>query len=228
MKETSGQLSFSTELFDQVTEFNLYPIRYMHHSWLKGIEHADFINLLKGNEQSHFFLSRYLLGCLNVTTECDYRIDSKDKKIALAQREELLNIALYIGIVLNEAVIRSVVRRHERSLLEECLGESAYFFAVKKAQFLINHAALSRSPEVLIDWQHPERFKSFLTISGLQVLGLVYSDLPDGFRKRLLLKFPKSWNRYFDDFDDIGITKEQGRSLLIKSHKEVNRQWQHL
>lgn len=219
---------FCPDLFERIVEFNLYPLRYAHGSWLKGLEQGDLLKQLGDSASGQFFLSRYLLGCLGLPFAFDYDMTGEDARIALAHRDELVRLLLYMGIVLNGGVIRSVVRRHERTLLEECLGHEAYLFAVKKAQFLISLAALEQPPSLLIDWQHLDRFKSFLTVSGLQVMGVAYSQMPQGFSQRLLLKFPKSWSRYFKEPAPVGLSQEQAGRLLIKTYKEVNRSWQPL
>ena len=225
---TEEQEPVNNELLELVAEFNIYPVRYIHSSWLKEVQYAQLVGLLKEKERSHFYLSSYLLGCFGLDTEFDYEFRAIEKRIALASNDQLLRLVLYVGIVLNESVIRAVVRRDERTKLEKCLGEEAYFFAVKKAQFLSRHNQAG-SPSILIDWQNTERFKSFLMASGLQILAVVYADMPQAFRKRLLLKFPRSWSKHLEHPASDGVaSREQGLKLLIKSYKEVNRQWRHL
>ncbi len=224
--ETSEQESVSSRLFTQIAEFNQYPVRYIHSSWLKQVQYAQLVVALQEQEQSHYHLSHYLLNCFDLNSEFDYEFQSLEKRIALTSGADLVALALYIGIVLNESIIRAVVRRRERVLLQECLGEQAYLFAVKKAQFFSKHTE-SAEPGILIDWQHTERFKSFLTVNGLQVLAVAYAGMPRAFKQRLLLKFPKSWQKYLENSGG-NLSREQSINLLIKCYKEVDRQWRHL
>ena len=222
-----GKAPLDLGLIEQIALFNLSPIHYIHASWLKEVEHAQLVALLREQEQSHVWLSKYLLSCFELSSHFDYEFNSPEKRIALASTDELLKLILYIGIVLNERVIRSVIMRSQRTRLEQCLGEEAYYFAVKKAQFLSGHNHPETS-SVAIDWANTDRFKSALMASGLKVLSTVYDDMPGAFKKRLSLKLPKSWCQYLEQPASGSAGKEQGRNLLIKSYKEVNRAWRHL
>ena len=216
----------SSRLVTKIAEFNQYPVRYIHATWFKQLEYAQWVIALQEREQSHYHLSNYLLQSFELNNAFDYEFQSAEKRIALSSGGELVTLSLYIGIILNESVIRGVIRRQERRVLEDCLGEQAYLFAVKKAQFLTRRTDTS-TPGFLIDWQHIERFKSFLTMTGLQVLAAVYEDMPWAFKKRLVLKFPMSWQKYLLASSGV-FTREQAQNLLIKSYKEVNREWRHL
>ncbi|WP_330924628.1 SctK family type III secretion system sorting platform protein [Candidatus Sororendozoicomonas aggregata] len=222
----SDPRAMNIERLEKIVEFNLYPVRYIHSSWLEALEFAQIVDALKGHEQSHFYLSGYLLNSLNIDDSFDSTFDTADKIIALGSSEELGKLVLYMGIVQNEAVIRNVIRGDQREKLEACLGDEAYFFAVKKAQFLAKKNDTA-SPEFLIDWQQVGRFKSYLIVSGLKVLATVYEGLSQGFIQRLSLKFPRSWSKHLERLDSNGLSKQQGINLLIKSYKEVNKQWQH-
>ena len=219
--------SMNNDLLGKVLEFNLYPVRYIHSSWLKDIKYGQVVRSLAERNQTHSWLSNYLLGYFELNETFDYEFSSLEKRVALTSRDELFQLILYIGIILNVSVIRSVVRRDERVKLEQCLGDDAYLFAVKKAQFLSRQNTLG-APMILIDWGNTERFKSFLMVSGLQILAVVYADMPEAFKKRISLKFPKSWSKHLERPASDSCSREQGLNLLMKSYKEVNRQWRHL
>ncbi|MDP0560997.1 MAG: SctK family type III secretion system sorting platform protein [Candidatus Endonucleobacter sp. (ex Gigantidas childressi)] len=229
MEETSSITTdpMSNNLLELIIEFNLCPIRYIHGSWLKKLQYAELVKVLREQDQSYNYLSQYLLEHFGLNEDFDYEFGIVEKRVALASSKELMQLVLYIGIILNESVIRSVVRRDDRVKLEQCLGEDAYYFAVKKAQFLIRPSQVN-APSILIDWKNTDKFKSFLMINGLQVLAIVYADMTQAFRKRLLLKLPRSWRNHLKSSQSDIVSKEQGLSLLIKSYKEVNSQWRHL
>ena len=216
-----------TSLFSLAVEFNLYPVRYLHLSWLKKDEHYQIVQQLKSSEATHFNLSNYLLQRFNLRDTFDFNFDSKEKRIAFASSEELSRLAFYLGIILNEGVIRSAVRRKERVALEHCLGVDAYQFAVKKAQF-ISRMSEQAGPSLLVDWNHLDRFKQYLTTSGLQVIARAYADAPAAFRKRLILKMPKDCYKTLNNPKAVKLNKEQCVRLMLKTHREVNRQWRHL
>ena len=174
----------SLELFQKVAEFNLYLVRYIDTSWLKTVKLSPLVNQIRQGGNADFHLSHYLLRQFSLHEDFDYEFDQPIKRIALVEQSQLLDVALYIGIILNESVIRNAVLKKERQALEECLGSDAYRFAVKKAQF-ISRSAAQNGPSLLIDWNHLERFREYLQTSGLQVLGSAFSSAPAAFRKRM-------------------------------------------
>ena len=214
-------------LFSLVMEFNLYPVRYVHLSWLKRDEHYKLIHKLKTDDNTHNHLSEYLLKRFKLKDKFDFDFEAREKRVVFASTEELEKLALYLGIILNDDVIRASVKRKERLALEQCLGTEAYRFAVKKAQF-IGGASGQAGPSLLIDWNHLDRFKQFLTTTGLQIIAGAYADTSTAFRKRLTLKMPREWQKILINTQDAPLSKAICTRLLTKTHREVNRQWRHL
>lgn len=214
-------------IFSLAVEFNLYPVKYVHSSWLKRDGHYKLVNQLRTNDATHSRLSEYLLKRFKLGDQFDFDFDAKEKRVAFASAKELLKLAFYLGIILNEDVIRGRVKRRERIALEQCLGTEAYHFAVKKAQF-ISHSAATNSPGLLIDWNHLDRFRRFLMTTGLRVIAVAYTGTSAAFRKRLTLKMPREYQKTLIDTQGIELNKTDCARLLIKTHKEVNRQWRHL
>ncbi|WP_419537125.1 SctK family type III secretion system sorting platform protein [Endozoicomonas sp.] len=214
-------------LFSRMVEFNLFPIRYIHASWLKSDDHFRLLKGLKSSKPAQFNISSYLLSKFGIGHDFDYDFSRVEKRIVFASAEEIERLAFYLGLVLNEGTIRSVIRREERVALQKCLGDEAYRFAVKKAQF-ISRASEKAGPSLLIDWKHLDRFKTYLVASGQQVIATAFSDLPGAFRQRLILKMPSSWKKALSSPEAGGLSQPQSVKLLVKTHKEVNRQWRHL
>lgn len=216
-----------TTLFNHMVEFNLFSIRYVHMSWLKTDEHFRLLKGLQSSVPAQFNISSYLLNKFGIANEFDYDFGRLDKRVVFASAKEIERLAFYLGLILNEGAVRSVIRRDERVALQKCLGEEAYRFAVKKAQF-ISRASEKSGPSLLIDWKHLDRFKAYLETNGQQVISMAFSDLPGAFRQRLILKMPSSWKKTLSSPDAGGLSKAQCVKLLVKTHKEVNRQWRHL
>ena len=216
-----------TSLFNLMVEFNLFPIRYVHKSWLKDDEHAQLLKGLSSSPSAEFGTSSYLLNKFGVGNAFDYDFARLDKRAIFASAHEIRRLAFYLGLILNESTIRSVIRRDEREALANCIGEEAYRFAVKKAQFIAG-AAKKGGPSLLIDFTRLERFKAYLEHTGQHVIATAFSDLPEAFSQRLMMKMPSSWQKVLSSPDAGGLSKEQCEKLLVKTHKEVNRQWRHL
>ena len=217
----------SLELFQKVAEFNLYLVRYIDPSWLKTVKLSPLVNQIRQGGNADFHLSHYLLRQFSLHEDFDYDFDKPIKRIALVEQDLLLDVALYIGIILNEVVIRSAVLKKERQALEQCLGEEAYRFAVKKAQF-ISRAASQKGPSLLIDWNHLERFREYLQTSGIQVLGMAFSSAPTAFRKRIELKFSTEHADVLKETAELQLSVRECEILAIKAHREVNKEWRHL
>lgn len=214
----------SLDLFQKVAEFNLYLVRYIDASWLTAVKLSPLVNQLRQAGNADFHLSHYLLTQFSLHENFDYDFDEPAKRVALTSADNLLKTAMYIGIILNENVIRNAVRRDERTALESCLGAEAYRFAVKKAQF-ISRAASQQGPSLLIDWGHLQRFKQYLQTNGLQVIGKAFVQAPVSFRKRLELKFPQQCKASLDDIESIGLSESECIHLLVKTFREVDKEW---
>ena len=221
----NGQNNFSLQAL--AIEFNLFPVRYMHSSWLKKDKHYKLIMSLKDNPETHLPLSEHLLKQFKLSNDLDFDFEAKEKRVVLANMEELSRLAFYLGIILHEETIRSVVLRKERVALEHVLGKEAYQFAVRKAQF-ISRASRHAVPSLLIDWEHLDRFKHYLMTSGIQVIGCAFSRTPAAFQKRLAIKVPADWRQALSSKGEIQLEPSQCAQLMVKTHKEVNRQWRNL
>ncbi|WP_062267270.1 SctK family type III secretion system sorting platform protein [Endozoicomonas arenosclerae] len=215
------------ELFQSVAEFNLYLVRFIHHSWLKTIKLSPLVKQLRQAGNADYHLSHFLLKEFDLANDYDYDFDEKHKRIALADEEAILRLCLYLGIILNESVIRNTIKKQERLLLEQLLGEEAFRFAVKKAQFF-SRIGSDLGPSFLIDWDHLDSFKNYLMQSGLQVLGRAFSESSPAFIKRLELKLPASCSNHIQKADKSALEIDQCKTLVVKTHKEVNRKWRHL
>ncbi|MGI9275653.1 MAG: SctK family type III secretion system sorting platform protein [Endozoicomonas sp.] len=215
------------DLFRRVAEFNLYLVRYIHSSWLVSNTFAPLFNKLHEGGDADYHLSRYLLQEFRLEDCYDYDFQPLVKRIVLADEKALTRLSLYLGIIVHEESIRNVIMRKERRALEECLGEEAYRFAVKKAQF-IGRVADRQGPSLLIDWGHLDRFKAFLEMSGQQIIQMAFAEMSEAFRKRMELKLPAEWQESRDQQEPLSLSSEQCAALVLKAHKEVNREWRHL
>ncbi|AMO57844.1 hypothetical protein GZ77_12835 [Endozoicomonas montiporae] len=214
----------SLDLFQRVAEFNLYLVRYIDSTWLTTVKLSPLVSQLRKAGNADFYLSHYLLTQFSLQEDYDYDFEQPAKRIVLATTDTVLKTATYIGIVLNEDVIRNAVRRKERVALEKCLGADAYRFAVKKAQF-ISRAASSQGPSLLIDWNHLQRFRQFLQTNGLQVIGKAFSQSPQSFRKRLELKLPQSCKASLSDTQALNLSETECVNLMVKAYREVDKEW---
>ena len=221
------ELHVTESLSGMAVAFNFYLLNYVHPSWIENDQYVELIDQLKPNEKSHLSLSRYLLKRFNLVDDFDFDFSDIEKRVVFAAEEELEKLAFYLGIILNESVIRTVIVRSEREALRRCLGDDGYQFAVKKAQFFIQ-SSTQPEPSLLIDWNYLDKFKRFLMRTGFQVIGQAFSKHSVAIRKRLVLKLPKEWYKVMNGSNKLSLGVDQAAQLMVKTHKEANRQWRPL
>lgn len=214
-------------LLNHIIAFNLLPTSYVHRSWLSQDPYKELFVQLGGVPTAVGYLSDYLLEKFELNDDFDYQFDALEKRIAFASCEEITKLAFYLGVLLHEKTIRTVVLSDQQKALQACLGQSTYDFAVKKAQF-ISRIGDQYAPMLLIDWNHIDKLKQFLLLSGQAVIAQAFRDQSNAFKTRLMLKMPTSWREPLNGHNETDIPQAQCIHLVIKIHKEVNRQWQYL
>lgn len=214
-------------LLNHIIAFNLLPMSYVHRSWLSQDPYKELFVQLGGAPTAVGYLSDYLLEKFELNDDFDYQFDALEKRIAFASCEEITKLAFYLGVLLHEKTIRTVILSDQQKALQACLGQSTYDFAVKKAQF-ISRIGDQYAPMLLIDWNHIDKLKQFLLLSGQAVIAQAFRDQSNAFKTRLMLKMPTSWREPLNGHNKTDIPQAQCIHLVIKIHKEVNRQWQYL
>ena len=101
------------------------------------------------------------------------------------------------GWLLNGPLLKGILKRQERAAVEACLGKESYNYAIKKGPFIAGQLPQSFRTDFSIDWNNPDELKKHIFRSGMRLLGAVYAQEPEGFKKRLLFKFPMPSKDYF-------------------------------
>lgn len=205
--------------------FNYAPAEYIDPSWLDLFERGDMIAAMIGCDAGKPWASQAILQSSQLQKNTDFDFNNPLKSIALQPKNALIQIIFHAGIVVNCHFFKSIIRRKERKALETCLGEKAYHFALKKAPFMTGKLALIFDCAFSVNWSVPDEIKKHIFRSGIRLLGAVFSEEPDAYKKRLLFNFPAVSQDYFyaaaaeQTSSDV---RKLGGALLKKLMKEFS------
>jgi len=187
----------NAELIPTLLAFNYSPADYIDSSWVQSLDHNEVLAALIASEAGKKWASMTILKDFKLQKSPDFDFENSVKMLALQPRNALAQIIFHAGIILNCQFFRSVIKREERKALQTCLGEKPYHYALKKAPLMGG-----RLPELLpcsftVDWSDPDELKKHVFRSGMRLLGAVFSGEPEGYKKRMLFKFPMASQDYF-------------------------------
>ena len=209
----------------QLLDFNYAPATYIDVSWLQALDHGGVATALLNNPTALPWVSKFVLRTFNLTDDVDFNFESDVKQIALLARPKLAQTVYHAGVSLNSAMLRSIIKRQERSAMEACIGADAFMFAVKKAPYIAGALPESFPCDFQINWNDPDEMKKHLFRSGVKLLGTVLKKEPECYKCRLLFKFPKAGKEYFYSTTAMQSNDEvirQGGIMFKKPMKEFS------
>lgn len=215
----------STKQLMQLLDFNCAPAAYIDVSWLQSLEHGDVAEALLTSQAAQPWMSKFILRTFNLVDEMDFNFENSVKQIALMERSRLAQTIYHAGLSLNSAMLRGIVKRHERSAIESCIGTEAFMFALKKAPYIAGALPDIFPCSFQIDWNNPDEMKKHLFRSGVKLLGVVIGGEPECYKRRVLFKFPIASKEYFYSALAVQNSDEvirQGGIMLKKLMKEFS------
>ena len=192
MAETDGgaqAFTASKPLLPAVCEFNHWPNRYAHDSWLGALTHGELLCKLRHNQRAAPRLARYLLDQLGLYGRYCFNFGAPRYRVALLAPEPLTALVRYAGLCLEAPRVRQAVLRDEVLRLRKFCGDDGYEFVFQRAADLTPPALLNaarpedRSPDLRAD----------ILTSGLRCLAVLFTDADAALTRRLLLKLPRAW-----------------------------------
>ncbi|MBD3315438.1 MAG: hypothetical protein GF344_06595 [Chitinivibrionales bacterium] len=182
-----------SSLLKEIYEFNALPSRYVDSSW-----HTFFFSFpLPMNRMKHPAmekkLSQVVLESIQMRGEWFFDFSDPLKRIALVPSETLQRAAYMGGAGLLSGRIRKMIEKPKADLVKKNLGESAYYFALKRAPLIMN---VEYEDVDSIDLFGPELADDVLRM-GISLLGACFSFAPESLRRRVKLKLPKSYSGLF-------------------------------
>ena len=167
-----------------VTEFNYYPNRYIHGSWVARLENATIISRLLKRARSEDNLASYLLDRFELKDKYWFNFDTPLRQLLLRSRDDILRITMYAGAVLNSRHIREAIQTGDAMQWRRALGRRLFEFAVNEAPLDFNVAGL---PTIAAPAPGADR-RAQVVASGLWCLGKALEGEASALVERLYLK----------------------------------------
>ena len=167
-----------------VTEFNYYPNRYIHPSWVECLENGEIIRKLLRSARSEDNLAEYLLERFELKEKLWFEFDSPLRRLMLQPRDAILKVVMFAGALLNGEYLRHAIHRDDMMRLRRGIGDVLFEFVHHEAPLEFNVGELPRiaPPKPGTD------LRAHLAGSGLWCLGRAIEDEPAAIVERLYLK----------------------------------------
>ena len=167
-----------------VTEFNYYPNRYIHGSWVERLENAAIISRLLKRSRSEDNLADYLLDRFELKDKYWFDFDTPLRQLLLRGRDDILRIVMHAGGVLNSRHVRQAVQAGNAVQWRGALGGRLFDFAANEAPLDFD---VARLPSIAAPAPGADR-QAQIAASGLWCLGKALEGEPPALVERLYLK----------------------------------------
>ncbi|MFH0787906.1 MAG: SctK family type III secretion system sorting platform protein [Pseudomonadota bacterium] len=209
-------------LLPLIYEFNFWPGRYIHPSWLEGLIENDLFNRLKESRRAGQRLSPVILLKFGLDRSCFFNFEDPLRRLALLNGEALLKLVYLAGVSVHAGEISRVIEREAVLSLKKSLGEEPYLFALKRAPFLAGRIEFPPYPLKTTDYAG---FGDLVYESGMKVLEACLGEEEASYRKRLVLKLPRALVKDFGE--RASFEHKEAASLMLKKIllNEVDPEW---
>lgn len=204
-----------------IVEFNLLPACYIHRTWVEHLATPELFEALKLQPRARARLSRMLLSEYGLERAYCFDFEEKRRRVALVDGPTLEKLLWFAGIVLNAAKIVRTVDRASVLMYRKALGSEGYFFAVKRAPFLVGPHATA-----LGESDSGDDFRMHIMSCGAACLAACMAGDPPALKDRLRLKLPKEYASHFRGLIRSERKRETAWTVLRKVlTKEVAVHW---
>lgn len=170
--------------------FNLAPASWIHESWIEGTPKASWFGRLKPSARARRRLSLLILREHGLEGTWCFDFREASRRVALLDGETLERLALFTGIALDASRISKIIDRDSVLRLKNGIGDDGYRFALKRAPFLLNAAAVPGPAGEPVD---PSRFREHALSRGMAGLEACLAGEPAALVRRFRLKLPRRW-----------------------------------
>jgi hypothetical protein len=177
---------------DKAAEFNRYPTRYAHPSWIPE-GWAPWVERFAGLGRAEAELGRCLLGAWGLDARPCFDFTLPARRLALLDAAPLRRTVLLAGLARHAGAISRLMERGRVLELKGQVGDAAYRFATQRAPLLAGPLAEGANGAAEgADW-----FTRSLA-AGLGMLGACLGAEHGGVSARVALKFPRACAPYLD------------------------------
>lgn len=167
-----------------VTEFNYYPNRYIHPSWIERLENGSIIKKLLHNARSEDNLAEHLLERFELKDKLWFEFDTPLRALLLKSRNDILRAVMYAGAALNSKHARHAIQREDVLRMREGFGAKLFDFAVNEVPLMFD---VENFPQIAAPAPNAD-IQAHLAGSGLWCLGKALDGEPAAIVERLYLK----------------------------------------
>lgn len=176
------------QTFHLICKFNQLPALYVDCSHLAGLVDEHVYAKLLVSPRGRRKLSQWILGLNNIGPTSFFDFTEHRRRLALLEPDILQRLLTYTGAMLASSSIAKIIDHNTVISLKKSLGEDVYFFAVKRAAFLVDRELASPIADSSVtDW------KIVVRRLGCQCLEQCFSNEPRSLTSRLRLKFGQDW-----------------------------------
>ncbi|WP_185961327.1 SctK family type III secretion system sorting platform protein [Telmatospirillum sp. J64-1] len=223
MSRLAAMMAARDPLFRLIYQFNLFPSRYIHASWVDVMFEPSLWQRMAATRRCEAALNRVLLQELSLEDSFPVDFSAPAARVGLLDQESLSRLSLYLGLTLDHSSIRRVIHGPSVAVLRQTLGDDAFLFAVQRAPLLAPPPGLL-SPSLLPESDpsdEPGAMLGRFQAIGRRVLAIALGGLPPDILKRFRLKLP-----YDPDMDfSASDASPQTQVLLNRVLKETEPQW---
>lgn len=208
-------------LAGKAMEFNRYPLRYAHPSWVPAKWQGPWMERLRDGGRAEASLGEALLKHWKVDTRPCFEFAAPSKRLALVDGDPLRKTVLLAGIARHADEVSRIMERAKVMELKSQVGEDAYKFAVFRAPLLAGPLAQGGNSmaAAATDW------KAKCMASGMGMFGACLAGGPPGLAGRAGLKFPREYAPYMRAGGGEGSTEGYVRLFRKVLAQEVDPAW---
>jgi hypothetical protein len=198
-----------------IYEFNFSPVHYVHQSWFEDFITPALFERLKKSSRARKLLSALILKKFDLQHQCFFDFGDQPRRLALLDGDSLRRLISVTGLAMNAERIARTIERLPLLAIKADIGEEGYWFALKKAPFMVGRRLSLPLPER----QDSESWQDYVLRCGTKALEACLGHEPDAFTRRLQLKLPKPLAQDFGKQPKVEMKDEATfvlQSLLLK------------
>jgi hypothetical protein len=177
-------------LWKRIYIFNWLLPEYVHASHLESWINPEIAQACAEDPKSYSLLCKGLLSHIGLLSAFDFDFQEPKKRLAFIEGSILEVLLLHVGAALLSQRIGQVIGKRDRLELEKKISPQVYAFALRRAPFLKELFPALELPAT-------KDLAGDIELTACRVLGAVFSNENDAFKRRFALCFS---NRYTFDF----------------------------
>lgn len=209
-------------LADKAMEFNRYPTRYAHSSWVPD-GWAPWVARLAGRGVLESKLGEGLLAAWDLDARPCFDFAPPARRMVLMDAAPLRRTVLLAGLARHADEINHMMERGRVRELKEQVGESAYLFVMQRAPLLAGPLSAGANAAA-----GGKGWSARALAAGLGMLGACLGADHGGLAARVLVKFPRDCAPYLSAGGGQGTAEGYLRLFRKVLVKEVDPAWDDL